>query len=203
MQTDDLIRNIIAGLALVVSLFTAYKTLIARFAGKVSPASYLAFSHVGEVGKNENVTPAIILACFFENLGAKSGILEDLRLIVKHNDGTTHPFYAYLLRDGYNIFARYEEKDWFVFGGISLAARTKLDKHVLFKPRNDKFKAESGVLEVALECRWQHSKKWSSTQPVLHFELLPSIADDWNDPVGKTFQVASQELMTYREAFKK
>jgi hypothetical protein len=202
MQTDDLIRNIIAGLALIVSLITAYKTLLARFTGKVSPASFLALSRVGKVDKSETMTPAIVLACFFENSGARPGILDDLRLIVKHNDGTTHIFYPQLLRDGYNVFAGSEEKDWFAFGGISLAAHAKIDKYVLFKPVNDKFKAGSGVIEVTLECRWHDSKQWSSTRPVSHFELLPSVADTWNDPAGRTTQAVSKELMAFREAFK-
>ena len=199
MQYDNLIRDIIAGLALIVSLFTAYKTLLARFAGNVFPASYLALSHVGE---SPSITPTIILACFFENSGARPGILDDLRLIVKHNEGgTTYYFYPHLLRDDYNVFVNYNDKDWLVFGGISLSARAKIDRYVLFKPLNDRFKAESGSFEMMLECRWHDTKKWSSTRPVLHFDLSASVAERWNDQVGQAVQVASNELMVYRKAF--
>jgi hypothetical protein len=200
MQTDDLIRNIIAGLALVVSLFTAYKTLVARFAGKVFPASYFNLSHVGE---GSSAVPTIILACFFENSGARPGILDDLRLVVKHNEGgTTTFFFPQRLRDGYDVSVSYGDRDWLVFGGVSLPARAKMDKYLLFQPLSDRFQAGEGLFEVTLECRWHNARKWSSTSPALHFKLTPPIAERWNSGTGVAVQVACSEILDYRKAFR-
>ncbi len=63
----------------VISFYTAYKTFVARFLGKVCFSNRLVLTHLDGV-------PAYSLACFFRNLGAKLGSLDDFTSGSKHND---------------------------------------------------------------------------------------------------------------------
>ena len=49
MKSEDIIPVIISTIALLVSGFTAYKTFLARFSGKVWPTTRMVITHVGEV----------------------------------------------------------------------------------------------------------------------------------------------------------
>jgi hypothetical protein len=189
MTTSDIITSVIAAAALVVSLVTAYKTFFTRFSGKVWPATRLVLSNVDNI-------PSIGLACFFENSGARPGILDDLRLAVKHSEsGAIHFFFPQLMRNDYNIFMSYSGEDWFPFSGVSLSPQERTERYVLFKPKNDRFTAQKGLFEVTLESRWYKSKKWDIAPPQLYFELTEEVAERWNNPESPALQVLSNDLL--------
>ncbi len=197
MTAEDILRNVIAGLALVVSLLTAYKTLFARFRGKVGASNRLILTQMDGM-------PSIGLACCFENAGAKPGILDDMRLRVKHSEsGAIYYFFPQLIRDTYSIYATYREADWFPFSRLSLPSRERTEKFVLFKPLNNKFTAEAGSFEVTLEARfeggdsWWGTKKWNgeSTQS---YKLSEEISTKWNSRDAPAIQVLSTHLLDLR-----
>ena len=60
MTSAEIIASIIAAISLMISLFTAYRTLLARFSGKAWPSTRLVLTHMDGI-------PSIGLACFFAN----------------------------------------------------------------------------------------------------------------------------------------
>lgn len=187
------ISAVLAAVSLLVSLFTAYRTLLSRFSGKCSTSMRPVLTHVDEI-------PAIGLACYFDNSGARPGMLDDMRLIVKHREsGATYAFYSHLMRNDYSVFAGYTVPDWFPFGGVSLSARERIERYVLFKPKNDRFSAQHGLYEVMLEARWYQRKEWDSVRSLFHFELDNEVAQHWNDPIAVAIQVHSTEVQARRD----
>lgn len=193
IQPKDIVSILIAGLAFTISLATAYKTLFARFRGKAWASNRLVLTRIGE-------TPSIGLACFFENVGARAGMLDDLRLEVKHDEtNTIFYFYPQMMRDDYSIYKAYTEADWFPFSGISLPARQRSERYLLFKPLNDQFAAKSGHYQVALQTRWEGKRTaaWDPGLPQV-YTLDEEIAKRWADKIGPTLQVASEQLLGHR-----
>ena len=192
MDTKDIAVIILSALALVVSVFTAYRTFLARFRGKIW------FSNRIVLGRLENV-PALGLACFFENSGARPGILDDLRARIEQKDsGTITYFFPMLMRSDYNILRAYSESDWYPFGMLSLPPAYRADKYLLLKPQNNQFIAITGDMIVSLELRWHNQQKWEQVLPSLHFTLPHDIVSQWNDPSAPAIQVISNEVMEQR-----
>jgi hypothetical protein len=194
MITADIITNVIAGLALLISLITAYKTLLSRFSGRIRPASRFSLSHV-------NNLPSIALACSLENAGARPGVLDDLRLVVKHNEsGDTSRFNAQLARKDYGDSGGGGDKGWFLFSAISLPSREQTDRYVQFAPQNERFTAQEGHYEITVESMWYGSRRWEGASS-LHFELSKKNAEDWNTPTSQDILILSAELMRRRNLF--
>ncbi|MEI2690763.1 MAG: hypothetical protein V9H69_14050 [Anaerolineae bacterium] len=107
MTQAEIATVAIASLSLLVSLFTAYRTMLARFAGRVGHAPRVILTRIAGV-------PSIELACFFENSGAKPGTLDDLRLkVIPQEGGEVSYFYPELMRNDYNTRQSYDEANWY------------------------------------------------------------------------------------------
>lgn len=188
MQTSE----IIALISLVVSSFVAYKTFVARFKGKIWPSISVVLTMIDK-------TPSIGLACFAENLGARPGRLDDMRLSVKHVEtDLTYMFFPQLVRDDYNIFAPLREQDWFPYSGLLLLGGDKIEKYILFRPLNDDFKAKIGNYQVVLEIRWKDGK-WERKYPEIPITLNSNVAASWNTPDAQAIQVFSNDMLARRK----
>jgi hypothetical protein len=193
MTPDYFITIFIPALALIISLFTAYRTFMANFSGRIWFSNRIVLTHVDNI-------PSLGLACFFENKGARPGILDDLRAKIDPKDsGTTYYFYPILFRNDYSIFKSYSESDWFPFSLIPLPPNYRSEKYILLKPMNDNFTCTQGELEISLEVRWYGKDKWVTVVPVLTFLLSQEIAEKWNDPKSASIQITSLEILTQRK----
>jgi hypothetical protein len=194
MAAKDLIPIVVSALSLIISAVTAYKTLFARFSGRVWPATRLVLTRI-------DGTPSLGLACFFENAGARPGFLDDMRLVVEHREtGATYKFFPLLMREDYNIFESYEGKDWFPFSGFSLAPGVRTERYLLFKPLHDEFRAQEGRFQVSLQSRWYAKDEWKTLPVSLPFRLTEQVAQQWNDPEAPALQVASEDVQQRRYA---
>jgi hypothetical protein len=192
MNTKEIATVTLAVLALCVSSFTAYRTFLALFRGKVWFSNRIVLTHIDKV-------PSLGLACFFENSGARPGILDDLRAKVEQKDsGTTSYFFPMLMRADYSIFRSYSESDWYPFSMVSLPPNYRADKYLLLKPQNDQFVAVKGDMIISLEVRWHKKRKWDAVVPALHFTLTEDIASKWNDATTPAYQIISNEVMAQR-----
>jgi hypothetical protein len=191
-----IVTVVIAGLALAISVLTAAKTFLTRFSGQAWPGTRFVLSHVSDV-------PSMGLACSFENPGAKPGALDDLRLVIKHNEGsTTSHFFAVQMRDDYNLFALDKETGWYPFNGVTLSGRQRIDRSVLFVPRSREFKPpEGGSFEVILESRRYGEKRWRSSRLKRHFDLAKDYADAWSKPNSSPIAVLCKELTDSRNVW--
>lgn len=189
MQAKDIIPIAVSALSLLVSAFTAYRALLARFSGKVWPAKRMVITHVGRV-------PSIGVACFLTNSGARPGRLDHLRLRVKHRESASEQiFFPILIRDDYNIFASYRGDEWFPFSGMWLDPGIQARKYVLFKPLNDVFQAQAGDYEVSLEVRWDNEDDWTSFSSAMSYNITDQVAAQWNDPEADAIQVSSRQVL--------
>jgi len=186
--------NAIAILSLIISIYVAYRTLLAKFKGNVWPANAVVLMYVDDI-------PSIGVGCFIENTGARPGRLDDMRLIVEHRStASTYHFYPQLVRDDYNIFADYQDKDWFPFSGVTLLAGDKLEKFVIFKPLNDKFSANVGEYQIAIQVRWNERSSWQPVSPGLTLFLDDTARNHWNSPSEAALQVWSQAFLKQRDS---
>jgi len=192
MTEFELTSIILSGLAIIISGLTAFKTLLSRFNGKVS------FSNTLSMLKIDNI-PSIGLAAFFENIGAKAGSLDDLRLHVKNiGNGSEYDFYPILMRNDYNIYKSYKTIDWYVFSSILLEGKSSVEKYILFKPLYDEFKTSPGIISVRLDVKWCNKNKWSMINPIFTFDLSKELSDSWANPDIPTFTILSNEAMKIR-----
>lgn len=173
MTIDKIVPIVISSIALLLSAFTAYKTFLQKFNGQIWLGNYVVLNHVNDF-------PAVTLACFFENSGAKLGILDDLRMVLEHKEsGTSYKLYPLVMRDDYNIFETYSEKDWQAFSGIVLSPKSRMEKYVVFKTMSDNFEAQKGHLTLSVQRRWYGSDKWGKLLINLPFELTEGNIDQW------------------------
>lgn len=176
MTQAEIATIAIASLSLLVSLLTAYRTLLARFSGKIGHAQRVVLTRIAGV-------PSIELACFFENSGAKPGTLDDLRLkVIPQEGGEISYFYPELMRNDYNTRQSYSDVEWSPFVNILLSARDRVGRYIVFKPLSNRFVAKEGTLEILLQCRWHRSKKWSDGPAKLTIALAKEDTETWNNP---------------------
>jgi hypothetical protein len=193
MTQAEIATVAIASLSLLVSLFTAYRTMLARFAGRVGHAPRVILTRIAGV-------PSIELACFFENSGAKPGTLDDLRLkVIPQEGGEVSYFYPELMRNDYNTRQSYDEANWYPQVTILLAARDRVERYIVFKPLSNRFTAKEGALEVLMQCRWHRSKRWSDGPAQLKITLTKEDAEIWNNPIsGEKLLLPSETLRQMR-----
>ncbi|MCL4273353.1 MAG: hypothetical protein KJZ77_05735 [Anaerolineales bacterium] len=182
--------EILSSLSIIISLIVAYKTVFARFNGKVSLATRVILTHVDKI-------PSIGIACFFENSGALSGIIDDLRIIVKHNEsGTITYFYPHVLRNDYSIFKSYNDGDWFPFSTTTLSAHQRMERYIIFKPKYDEFKSQVGKYSLTLESQLK-DQKWKQSHE-LKFNISEEVASHWNTPEASAMQVLADSVLEKR-----
>jgi hypothetical protein len=147
-----------------------------------------------------NEAPAITLTVFLENSGAKVGILDDLRMLVEHQEsGISYKFFPVVVGDKYNILAdgETENEEWISFSGIVLAPSSRVRQYVAFKPLVDNFKAQKGHFKISVHSRWYGNKKWEVSPLSLTFELAETDVEQWNEQ-KKALQVATDNIQSLR-----
>ncbi len=192
METKDIATITVSLLALVVSVTTAYRTFFAKFNGRVWFSNRIVLTHIDRV-------LSLGFACFFENSGAKPGILDDLRAKVEQKDsGTITYFYPILMRSDYSIFKSYSESDWYPFSMVSLPPSFRAEKYLLLKPLNDQFTAVKGDMNITLELRWHGDGDWIIINPTLSFNLVDEIVEKWRNPESPAYQIISNDVVQDR-----
>lgn len=192
MEPFEIVSSIIGALAFIVSCITAYRTFFSKFEGNVWMSNRIVLAHVEDI-------PSLGIACFFENRGARSGTLDDLRVKVTPIDsGSSFFFYPILMRNDYSIFREYTEADWFPFSMINLTPNSKSEKYLLLKPLNDHFLSSPGEIEVSLEVRWYKKDNWEQIMSPQEFKFTDEICQKWNNPREAAYQLSSNDLRNYR-----
>lgn len=191
LTTNEIITIIFSFIALLVSFYTAYRSFWARFSGKVWCSNRIALIHSDGI-------PSLGLACFFENIGAKPGILDDMRVKVDLKEvGTSYYFYPLLMRNEYSIYKPYSVDEWYPYGMISMPPLYRAEKFIILKPQDDKFKAAIGTMTLRLEVRWSGQSRWTSVEE-LSFNLDQTATDKWNDSTAPSWQVTSNSVLMKR-----
>jgi hypothetical protein len=187
------LSDAIAFLALLISLYTAYDSFLAKFKGQ------LWFSEQIILLSLDN-TPSICLPCFIENSGAKEGALADIRITVKiKNNQASYSFYPLLMKDDYSIHGSYTTDDWWQFGIISLPPKYRKQTYIFFKPLNDNYSSIDGEMAIRLQVRWHGDNTWNNIGKEVIFTLETGISQKWNNPTNPPIQVASSNFMALRE----
>jgi hypothetical protein len=193
MQTSDLVSAGLAILALLVSSFTAYRTFFANFKGKVWISNRIVLTKFDDV-------PAIGVACFFENSGAKPGVMNDLRIKVEVNRaGASYFFYPILMREDYSIYKAYSEADWFPFSMIPIEPNDRFEKYLILKPLGDVFAINEGDIKVTLQIYWDEGNDWESVNPKLSFSITRELVDLFGADETSALQITSDDIMDRRK----
>lgn len=191
MKPEDLIPIVLSFLSLAVSAITAYQTIYRKFSGKVWPGNYIALTYVNDF-------PSFVLVCFFENTGAKIGILDDLQLKVEHREsGQAFKFFPIVMSDNYNVFKQYENDDWRAFSGVVLHPNSRFEKYVAFRPPvSSHFVAQKGHYELTLQRRWYGKPDWEDIEIFLPFDLRDEDVNEWMQK--KALQIATANVQNLR-----
>jgi hypothetical protein len=193
MNIKDIATIVLSSIAILISLFTAYKSFLAKFNGKVWISNRLALTNIDRV-------PSLGIATFFENNGAKAGLLDDLRIRIEQKESaTTFVFYPLLMRNDYSIFKDYSDADWFPFSTVLIQPKTRTERYLLFKPLNDYFKTRPGKMIITLDVKWHQKEKWESVSPKMSFTLDNEISRKWGDFTEPAHLILSDGAMRDRE----
>lgn len=197
MSTSEIISAVISFVALVVSGYTAYKTILARFRGEVllKPRAVLT---------NFDEKPCIVVGCDVSNLGAMSGSIDDFVLAVKYKQQTSKSinsltFLPLLLRDDYSVFETYERTDFEPFQSISIPKESRLTKYIVFTPSDGKFSPSAGNIELQVYFRDSNSSEFAKVKRTLNFLISDDAVKIWSTQTGKSILLESQENDKFRE----
>lgn len=189
MELSDTIALVLSTLSIIVSVVVAYLTLLARFRGRIWPVTTFVFTKFSD--KERDHIPAIGVACFVENQGARPGRLDNLRLRLSNSrTESQHAFYPHLVRKDYSIYASYQDSAWFPFGGIGLFEKGKAQEYyLLFRPNSPDFVPAPGEHEFVLEALWMGRRRWTPIKPRIALTLTEKHVADWRSPTTPAFQI--------------
>lgn len=194
MTAMDIVPIIISGVALIVSVVTAYRTHFARFRGQLFVEPRVMFSHF-------DTQPTIIIGCEVINRTTASGTIEDLVLVVKHRHKSTnnvnrYSFVPLLMRNDYDILREYSRQDFSHFKSITVPQNSQLTRYIVFEPTDDTFSPKSGDFEMQLYCRNLSEDDWTQTMPATFVVSLDDdLANRWSNKQGiMTEKIAASRL---------
>ncbi|MBM3131331.1 MAG: hypothetical protein FJ009_22250 [Chloroflexi bacterium] len=196
MTTGEFVTSAIAALSLIVSLLTAYLTLMSGFRGTVLPKRRVALTQVDGV-------PCLVLQCEFVNDGARAGSIEDVLVKLTHlESGSQFVFVPNWIREQFSIFQNYQMADFTVFSGISLGARQRRELYVFFKPNQAKFDPPTGTITLRTSiCGDNKWKKWSESSILISLNIDQDIAARWASPAGSPQLILAREIGRGRQEF--
>ena len=191
MTTFQFLTVFISTLALILSAITAYKTFFAKFKVEVwlKPRIILtAYS-----GK-----PVIVIGCELSNGGTKTGSIDDIVLAIRYRQNSPriierYTFFPILARDDYNIFKIYQESDFEQFSSISVLAKSRLVKYIIFSPSNDSFSPFKGTAEIKLFFRSSGETRWKYSNNQATLEIKQEDVNTWSNPQGQSVMIETEE----------
>jgi hypothetical protein len=202
MTQAEVISSLIAFLALVVSVITAYRTLLAKPQVDV-------FVKPRVILNRYNKIPSLVVGCEISNRGAQPSTIDDIVLYVKYREhnsdqGTkgisTHLLLPALTRESYSVFITYKDTDFEPFLSIPIPINTRLTKFIVFSPSNDNgFSPLEGELELQLFSRNAGEKKWRKASTELRVPINANSATTWKDPNGNGIQIDTLDHNRLRE----
>jgi hypothetical protein len=196
MATADIIASILSFFALLISVVTAYKTLLARFKAEIFVSPRIILNHLNKI-------PSMVIGCDIQNRGAKANAIEDIVLrVIYRQQGqlqdtksiSTYLFLPALIRDDYNIFKNYQDTDFEPFQSISIIGSSRVTKYIVFTPsNNDGFSPALGEIELQVFSRNLGDTKWRKAKSNLKLPVDEGSANTWKDPNGKTILLEAAE----------
>jgi hypothetical protein len=183
MTTFQEISILISFLALFISMITAYNNFYTGFKCELFTKPRIVLTQIS--GK-----PAIVIACDIINSGKKSGSIDDivLKLIYKVSKSKSNDdyiesssFFPKLMRDSYNIFETYTQKDFEPFQTISIGEKSSLEKYIVFTAGSDSFKPSIGVMKVKMYFRLSENPKWVGSKNQQNFTIDAESVELWSD----------------------
>lgn len=200
---------ITAVLAIIISIYTAYKTFFPKAVISVFIRSRCFLT------KTET-QPSIVVGVDISNIGNKPTSIEDMYLAVKYiqkdtdidkssivsyQKGTsiskTHPFFPVLTREDYSVVQTYQSVDFEMFNTILVPGNTRFAKYIVFMP-TDGFTHFSGDMELVLFYRIPNEKEWRKAQGQSRFPVEERFMKIWQDPQGRTLITQSIETEEIR-----
>ena len=196
MSTAELLASIMAFLALVISIITAYLTLLQSFSAKVYPGRRPILTQVDDI-------PCLALVCECINIGAKAGIIEDIVVTINHKEtGSEFKLAALLTKNEFNILEPYRATDFRAFNSIMLGPKERRSIVVVFKPIMSNFQPLFGNYTIKVSYRYSYRKHWYDSNCVFSITLNEVTANTWRDPtIGKSQQVEADEMTVIRKKF--
>jgi hypothetical protein len=195
MTTAEIISSAIAGLSLIVSVLTAYLTLLSRFKGTVLPKRRVVLTQV-------EGAPCLALECEFVNDGSKPGSIDDILVKMRHLEtGLQLVLVPFLVRDQFNIFQRYQMSDFTTFSGISLGARQRRELFVIFKPIQAKFEPPNGKVVLHTSICANTGSKYVESPTLISLNLEEDVVKRWASPDGSPQLIQAIEVSQSRREY--
>jgi hypothetical protein len=193
MKNFEILTLIISVLALAVSFVTAYRTWFPKFKGEVFIRPYVVLTRL-------RGSPSIVMGFEITNTGNRSGLLNDLLLIMNYqqsNSRNKYSFFPVLIRQKYSVFETYEESDFEPFQAISVSANERLTRYIMFLPSQAGFSPAAGDIEVNVFVRKREGEFESAGKT--RFTISSDEATIWQNPDGESIMKETAENNRYRE----
>jgi hypothetical protein len=196
----EIVTTVLSLVAVIVSLFTAYKTF--------TPTSKVdVYLRSRAILSQSDTIPCLIIGFDISNSGSKAGAVEDITLVVKYiqkGNGSInrYSFIPYLTIDEYNILKQYAITEFQGFNSILVPANTRMTKHIIFLPSNNNFLPEPGEMELKAHYRLPNEGDWKIADGDSSFPVDDSQVNSWKTP-GKSVTAGSASIASNRESLMK
>ncbi len=169
MTTFQILSIAISCLALFISIITAYNNFYTGFKCELFTQPRIILTQISGM-------PAIVIACSIINAGRRSGSIDDIVIMLNYKQNATrsvdrYTFFPKLLKDSYNIFETYTQKDFEPFQTISIGEKSKLEKYIVFTAASVSFQPSIGDIAVKLLFRLSGDRKWVSSKNQQNFTI--------------------------------
>lgn len=198
MTTFELLTLIISILALIVSIFTAYKTFVTKFKPEIFMKPRIILTRI-------NQKPAIAVGCEIANSSNKPGLIEDIMLLIKYKNEQTrginsYTFFPIIVRADFNINKTYQVSDFEPFQAISVSANYRVVQYILFSPETNGFSPSPGKWELKILFRNFDSNKWQSFKNnTATLQIVEAQSNIWANPQGENIMIETVENYKYRD----
>jgi hypothetical protein len=193
MDTADIVSSSLAALSLVVSVVTAYLTLLARFKCVALPRRRAILTQIDGV-------MCLVLECEFANQGAKPGSIEDMVVSAKIQE-VKEPLKLtpWLAAEQFDLQTCYRAADLAEFDDIPLGAHERKTLHVIFRAGADAFVAPVGKAGVRTSfCAAGKGQRWQQSPVSMTLVLDESMASCWGNGDSHAQLVTALEIQERR-----
>jgi hypothetical protein len=169
MTTFQILSIAISCLALFISIITAYNNFYTGFKCELFTQPRIVLTQISGM-------PAIVIACSIINSGKRSGSIDDIVIMLNYKQNVTrsvdrYTFFPKLLKDSYNIFETYTQKDFEPFQTISIGEKSRLEKYIVFTAASASFQPSVGDITATLLFRLSGDHKWVSSKNQQNFTI--------------------------------
>jgi len=192
MNMFKIITIFISFSALIVSICTAYFTLFSRFQVEIFLKPFIILTRC-------NGQLSIIISCEIMNKGAKSGIINDIVLLVQNKQSNTVNKTLLLpkyITKKYNLLKK-TKANFEYFQSVAVSGKNHISRFIIFCPSEDPNFANGEFVFSLYNQSPNNGHKWCEAKNQILLKIDQTTIDDWKNK-DEELQLDGAETINYR-----